>query len=129
MPIKLSNLTNLIKKLPSAVNKAIEAVGQAGLTIAKEEAPGKLGETVRFRRKGLIGLEFYSTAPYAKFVEKGRPGFSAKNAKALKFVINGQVFFRTSVGPAKANPFMARSARRLNGIALQVFKNTLKANL
>jgi len=50
-----------------------------------------------------------ANAPYASFVENGRPGFSAKNAKCLRFVINGEVIFAKHVGPQKATHFMQNS--------------------
>ena len=39
------------------------------------------------------------------YVIKGRPAVVAKEGKMLRFVIDGQVFYRKRVGPAKANPF------------------------
>lgn len=54
--------------------------------------------------------EVIANKHYASYVEYGRPGFSVKNAKALRFVINGEVIFRKSVGPAPAKPFMKKAA-------------------
>lgn len=50
--------------------------------------------------------EIVAAMPYASFVEEGRGPVTVVNAKALRFVIGGQVFFRRSVGPARAFPFM-----------------------
>lgn len=44
---------------------------------------------------------------YASFVEGGRGPVIVRNAKALRFVIGGRVFFRRSVRAAKPFPFMA----------------------
>lgn len=112
----------MIRLLPRATKIAMEKVGEEAIKIAKEEAPGKLGDTVKFRVRGAKTIELYSTAPYAIFVEKGRPGFSAKNAKALRFVIDGQVIFAQSVGPTKPNPFMARTKKRLKQKFQEVFE-------
>jgi hypothetical protein len=38
--------------------------------------------------------------PYFFPVDLGRKGFSAKNAKALRFEVGGRVIFRKSVGPS-----------------------------
>ena len=42
---------------------------------------------------------------YGSIVRSGRGPVKAKKAKALRFMIGGRVFFRKSVGPAKANPY------------------------
>lgn len=49
------------------------------------------------------------TAKHAKWVEWGRGPVFAKRAKFLRFEIGGQVLFRKSVGPAKAQRFLGRS--------------------
>lgn len=123
MAANISDLDRMIRSLPGAAKFAINKVGEEAVKIAKEEAPGKLGETVKFQIKGSKTIELYSTAPYAKFVEKGRPGFSVKNKKALRFVIGGKVIFCTSVGPSKPNPFMARTKKRLKQVFQDVFES------
>jgi hypothetical protein len=49
-----------------------------------------------------------SHAPYSIWVHDGRGPVEAKNAKALRFVVGGQVLYRKRVGSAKANPYMKR---------------------
>jgi hypothetical protein len=43
--------------------------------------------------------------PYLRYVLNGRGPVVARPGKMLRFVIDGRVFFRKRVGPAKANPF------------------------
>ena len=52
------------------------------------------------------------TAKHAKWIEWGRGPVFARRAKFLRFEIGGQVFFRKSVGPAKAQHFLGRSFDR-----------------
>lgn len=48
------------------------------------------------------------TARYARWVNDGRGPVVAIRARALRFVIDGQVFFRKRVGPAAAQHFAER---------------------
>ena len=50
---------------------------------------------------------------YGYIVREGRGPVFAKTAKALHFFIDGQEFFRKSVGPAEANPYHRRVMARL----------------
>jgi len=130
MSFNLKGIESMIRQLPGAVKAGMEAVGNEAINIAKEEAPGKLGDTVQFRIKGSRTIEIFSTAPHAVFVEKGRGGFSVKNAKAIRFTSkDGTVVFCKSVGPAKANPFMARTRKRLNSVFQNVFEKAFFAHL
>ena len=62
---------------------------------------------------------------YASYVEEGRPGFSAKNAKALRFRVNGTWIFRKSVGPAAPRPFFRRAIENTQS-RLQELWNSFK---
>lgn len=62
---------------------------------------------VRNTATGVLGILRNAAASstgfvYATTLEYGRKGFSVVKAKALRFEIGGQVFFRHSVGPAPA---------------------------
>ena len=86
----------------------------------QKEAPRKTGNlksSVKKTVTGNTGLIWVSKsqAKYADAVLEGRKGIKAKKGKALRFVINGQVIFRRSVGPAKANPFVDRAATTMKG--------------
>lgn len=79
---------------------------------AKKEAPVKTGTLRRSITSnpvtptlGIVG----ANVPYAKWVHNGRGPITAGPGRMLRFEIGGTVFFRKSVGPAKANPFMRRA--------------------
>lgn len=71
---------------------------------------GRLQHSIQGRLTGSSETEhrgeIVALMKYASFVENGRGAVVAKNGKALRFTIGGQVFFRRSVGPATALPFM-----------------------
>lgn len=56
---------------------------------------------------------------YASFVENGRGPVVAKNGKALRFVIGGQVFFRRSVKAASALPFMGVAYTKCEAVMIR----------
>jgi hypothetical protein len=56
-----------------------------------------------------------NAASYLGYVLKGRGPVVAKRAWALRFVIDGQVYFRKRVGPAAANPFDTRVKAQMRG--------------
>lgn len=85
---------------------------------AKREAPVKTGTLRRSITSnpvtptlGIVG----TNVPYAKWVHNGRGPITAGPGKMLRFEIGGTVFFRKSVGPAKANPFMKRALASQRG--------------
>ncbi len=52
--------------------------------------------------RGIVG----TNVPYARIVEEGRGAIVAGPGRVLRFVINGEVFYRKRVGPAKARPYL-----------------------
>jgi phage gpG-like protein len=88
---------------------------------AKKEAPVRKRNGGTLRRSitsnpvtptlGIVG----TNVPYAKWVHNGRGPITAGPGKMLRFEIGGEVFFRKSVGPAKANPFMKRALASQRG--------------
>lgn len=102
----MSELDDLADRLDAVVQQALDEAAEEAVKYAASLTKGELAASVQFRRNGSFGREIFSDKPYAEFVENGRPGFSAKNAKALRFEINGQVFFRKSVGPQAPKPFI-----------------------
>lgn len=62
---------------------------------------------------GGVAAAFGSTLPYAKWHNDGRGAVVARNAKALRFAINGVVIYRTSVGPAKGTHYMEAGAAEI----------------
>ena len=80
----------------------------------QKEAPrrtGRLKSAVQYKLGGNSGQIFINKgiAPYCDWVIDGRGPVHAIKAKALHFFINGQEFFRTSVGPSKPNPFVDKA--------------------
>ena len=65
---------------------------------------GPMNQVLEVRQAALSALGVY----YGHIVREGRGPVRAINAKALHFFIGGQEFFRTSVGPAKPNPYHRR---------------------
>ncbi len=61
-----------------------------------------------------------NTTPYLQWVLNGRKAVVAKPGKMLRFTIDGRVFFRKRVGPAKANPFDKAVIDKANGDAGQL---------
>lgn len=121
----LSELDNMIDGLPDATDKALQECGEL---VAVEESK---------RTKGQLSKSFYtykdgeaqivdSHKDYAQYLEYGRGPVQAINAKALRFVINGQVLFRKSVGPMKAQPFVKDSLQAATGKFGNIFDKHIK---
>lgn len=66
-----------------------------------------------------------SHAAYSLAVEKGRRGFSAAAGKALHFFIGGKEIFVRSVGPAKAQPFLAPALKQTEAKTRKVFADAI----
>lgn len=122
----LEELDALIEGLPKALD---EALWECGELVAKEESK---------RTKGKLSQSFYTyndgdaqiidnSKEYAQYVEYGRGPVRAVNAKALRFVIDGQVFFRKSVGPMKAQPFVNESIRAASPKFKSIYEKHINA--
>jgi hypothetical protein len=57
-------------------------------------------------------------ATHAKWVDRGRKAFAVKKAKALRFEIDGEVLYRHSVGPAKAQNFTGRGLQAAEALII-----------
>jgi hypothetical protein len=66
--------------------------------------------TERYDERG-AEYRIANDADYLPFVLRGRGAVVAGPGKMLRFEIDGQVFFRKRVGPAKANPYPDRVRR------------------
>lgn len=123
--IQIKNLDQTAERMRTMPDRAlqaeieiIKALGDRWLLMLQDETPRGEGETSGAlagnyqteESAGAGGVEYhiYNLTPYLRYVLKGRGPVYAINAKALRFVINGQVFFRRSVGPAEANDFPSR---------------------
>ncbi len=102
----MSEFDALLAGLDAVIEEALDEAAEDAVAYAASLTKGELAASITYRNKGQFGREIYSPKPYAEFVENGRPGFSAKSAKALRFEVNGQVVFAKSVGPQKPQPFI-----------------------
>src|SRR5690349_9662660 len=67
------------------------------------ERPGRLKAAWQVEDRGDM-QRVHNDAPHLRYVILGRGPIVAKG-RALRFVIDGRVFFRKRVGPAAANDF------------------------
>jgi len=125
----LDRVTERMRTMPERAAEAqhtvIKALGDRWLLMLQDETPRGEGETSgdlagnyqteESASAAGVSYRIYNLTPYLKFVLKGRPEVFAISAKALRFVINGQVIFRKSVGAAEANDFPARVRRAMQG--------------
>ena len=103
-----------------AVDRGVEQTAEQISEDASQLAPvdtGRLANSLRAERRGSGEWAVIADTDYSRFVEYGRGPVVATEADALRFEIDGQVFFRKSVGPAPAQPFL-RPAIDMNRSAL-----------
>lgn len=130
----ISTLQRGTQRAGEAQRTEVRRVGGAYLTalrtltpVGKGERPGRLRKAYQTQAQATstsASFRITNTTPYIRFVTEGRGPVEAKPGKMLRFVINGRVFFRKRVGPAKANPFDEKAAQQmesdLNGLAESV---------
>lgn len=91
--------------------------------VGRGEKPGQLkqGYAVTEQSAGPTAAQtrIENRTPYLRWVLEGRGRVVAIRAKALRFVIDGQVIFRKAVGPAEANPFNEPAEREIENAAGQ----------
>lgn len=95
--------------------------------IGRGSNPGKTRKAYKMRERygaASASVRITNTVPWLAYLLNGRGPVSAKNARALRFEIDGTVYFRRSVGPAKPNDIPGRAERRMasqvNAAAQQV---------
>jgi hypothetical protein len=103
----------------------VRRLGDRYVTVLKEETPKGRGEHAGAARAGYEDEQDYTATrasyrirnrvAHLRHIIRGRGRVVAKRGKALRFVIDGQVFFRRSVGPAKANNFPPRARAKMRG--------------
>jgi hypothetical protein len=86
---------------------------------------GRLRKEIFKQQISAGNLKVTANADYASLVENGRPGFSVKNAKVLRFVINGQVIFCKKVGPARATHFLENAVNKTESELQAIWEDTL----
>ena len=111
------------RELQTRRREELKGLGARVVDAIAAEVPVRTGRLqrgigYRVRRDGkVMELAVTSEAPYTIIVLRGRGPVVARRAKALRFEPGppGSGFiFRKRVGPAAANPFMARALRRLS---------------
>lgn len=112
----LKQLKRIQDNLPNVVEGTLDALANIAVTNArstilfKNGNPPRLRNEIRFVTNGAFSRVIESPTPYAKYVEYGNnqngPIIRAKNKKALRFVINGQVLFRKFVRAHGPRPYM-----------------------
>lgn len=106
----------ILDELTTAGQKSGQHVKRHATALIKNKT-GKLAQTTEITSQvsaTLINTEIEWTAksargfPYPVAVNYGRGPVEAKAGKVLRFEIDGQVFYRKRVGPAKAQHFAER---------------------
>jgi hypothetical protein len=77
-------------------------LGQSAVVEGTERAGFSFTTRVVWNAKSDSGF------PYAKVHHDGRNGFTVKNAKALRFMVGGDVIFAKRVGPAAGTKYAER---------------------
>lgn len=105
--------------------RIVKRLGDQYVVVLKEETPLGRGENPGQLRAGYEDEQRYSArsasyriknqVAHLRWVLKGRGPVVAKKGRALRFVIDGRVFFRRSVKAAKANNFPPRARQRMQG--------------
>ncbi len=129
MSIDLSNvidqLDKLMNDLPETVDQAMQECGQLVIQEESKNTKGKLSESFYTYKDGDQQIIDTDKA-YAQYVEYGRGPVRAINAKALRFIINGEVIFRKSVGPMAAQPFVRQSLTSASTSFTNIFDKHIK---
>lgn len=101
--------------------------------VGKGERPGRLKAGWRVRRVdagGKASRVIYNREKHLRFVLRGRGAIDQRgkpNAKRLRFVISGIVFYRWKVKASKANPFHIKAARVARGLVRRQIRADLRA--
>lgn len=126
-------VANKLRKVLNDKRQKMQRVVLAGEAIAKREAPVKTGHlrrtiTSRVERggdRGVIG----TNAPHARSVHEGsRPHtIRPRRAKALKTPYG--IFKKVKHPGTRANPFLTRTAKKLQRVAAQEFGRNIFAGV
>jgi hypothetical protein len=118
---EVPDFSNMVEK---AVFNAVQRVGYSLEEQAKKIAPvdsGAYRNNIKFNGRN----EVAANKEYSATIEYGMRSriVTPKAAKALRFVINGQVFYRKKVKlkERKPNPVMRNAARRVQKEVREIF--------
>ena len=115
-----------------AITSSLDQSTRQGVSMARKlvrKKTGALSGSIGSGSLGSYGRWIGFGKKYGIYIEKGRRGFCARNAKALRFTVGGKVVFRKCVGPAKAYPFMEPTATYLNTYFPRVLEQKVSAAL
>jgi hypothetical protein len=107
----------------ASIRSVMQPLGQQWVTTFQAETPLGRGPNPGKTRAAYHLQEHYSataaslhltnTVPWMQYLLDGRGPVSAKNARFLRFVIDGTTYFRKRVGPAKANDIIGRVEQKM----------------
>lgn len=107
------DLRLLAELLDVAIDSGVERTALQVERTAKRKAPvdtGTLRGSIEARNVGDYQYAVGTNVEYAPHVEYGRGSVTADDGY-LRFKVDGEVFYRKSVGPAKAQPFLRPALR------------------
>jgi hypothetical protein len=110
--------------LEPATEQALDTLAEIGVTNARstrlfKDQSGKLRKQIKLIPAGKLARSIIADTPYAPYVELGnRPNGTGQyiypvKAKALRFVVNGEVIFRRRVKAHGPLPFMGTAHKLL----------------
>lgn len=110
----LEKLENFKLKLADNFDREIKST-----TLYKDQT-GALRQSMVKKEK----LHFHFPLDYTSFVENGRGPIQAAPGKMLRFVINGNVLYRKSVGPSAPRPFIANAVAKMKTDYIQIWQSS-----
>lgn len=119
----VSALDAIINKLDNFHDNVLKDITKLGRQVAQQKSKGSLSKSIKVEDKDSNQKQLLAPKPYATYVENGRPGIRTQGKGVLRFVINGQVFYRKSVGPAKPRPFMKPAGLSMKEHAAKIIQN------
>lgn len=141
MRIRIENLDRIVdefKKAPKLVDRelqsTVKSAGKEILGVEKIEAPvatGNLRRSISMSYKPIM-VKIAPKSNYAIYVHEGTGLFGdrhdyirPKNAKVLAFRAGGKMVFTKRVAGQKANPFVDRTAKRVEPSLNKMFNDLL----
>jgi hypothetical protein len=134
--IEIRTVTSRIQihsiSIPILGESLVREVTTKGFYLLRDEAPERRGDLRRSTQQRSMGLEGEVTVGthYAVFVAMGTQPHIIRSvrARALRFVVDGEVVFATLVHHlgTKPNPFVRRAAERLVVLIPEIFERVWK---
>ncbi len=112
---------HVIAHLPGAIESALDKIGQEGQKHASNstlyKSTGHLRKNIKVIQEGQLAKALVADTPYAGYVEFGNnqqgDRIYPKHAKALRFVVDGEVIFRKWVKAHGPIPFMTQAREQM----------------